>query len=135
MAKASNEIIKRCRDVDVVVQVKDARIPASSVNSNILQLLKGKPWVDVYNKVDLSERRVLKEWIKTNKSEGCLTNANATRGMRAILESIQRVTAHDRQRYPDVTVMVVGMPNVGKSSIINAMRRYGVGKGMLCRMR
>ncbi|PHZ15855.1 GTPase [Rhizopus microsporus ATCC 52813] len=130
MAKGIRLISERLNSVDLVVEVRDARIPLSSVNPNFEKVVGKRPRMIVYNKSDLADPASLKPIRKAFSRHApstpitftsCLTDNN--------VKSILKYASELAQPIPQVTLMIVGMPNVGKSSLINALRRVGVGKG------
>ncbi|KAI9483057.1 MAG: P-loop containing nucleoside triphosphate hydrolase protein [Benjaminiella poitrasii] len=130
MAKGLRLISERLNSVDLVIEVRDARIPLSSVNPNFEKVVGKRPRLIVYNKSDLSDpsskQPLLKAFSKHAPSTPVVfTNCQKDLNIREILKHAAQL-AHP---IPQVTLMVVGMPNVGKSSLINSLRRVGVGKG------
>ncbi|KAJ1838768.1 Mitochondrial GTPase 1, partial [Coemansia sp. RSA 2703] len=120
------------RSVDLVVETRDARIPLSSINPQLEQIIGSKSRLVVYNKADLAppeiEQAVQREMTK-RKQRVVFTDANAANSIKRIMNVAVDIAKSDPVKYPELSVMVVGMPNVGKSSIINALRRVGVGRG------
>ena len=103
MTKTLRLMEKEIRNVDCVLQILDARIPLSSLNPEIERITAGKPHLYILNKVDLADPEITKQWLAYFKSAGagCLA-----------MDSKQRGRA--------IRVMVVGIPNVGKSTFINS---------------
>ncbi|KAJ1955221.1 Mitochondrial GTPase 1 [Dispira parvispora] len=134
MARGLREIQTQLQKTDVVVEVRDARIPLSSINPQLEQLANHKDHVVVYNKADLADPASRPSIIQnirrfTGQQQVLFTSTHIDRDVRRIIEYAAARARTDPLRYPSVTVTVIGMPNVGKSSLINAMRRIGVGKG------
>ena len=130
MAKGLRVISERLNSVDLIVEVRDARIPLSSINPNFEATIGRKPRMIVYNKFDLadpsSKGPVLDAFSRYSPHTPVLfTSSNTDAGVRRILNRASQYA----DKIPMLTVMVVGMPNVGKSSLINSLRRLGVGKG------
>lgn len=134
IAKAERKLKEQVNLVDVVIEVLDARIPLSSCYNNIKSLLGEKPRLILLNKADLVEDYELKQWIKIleEKSE-CpvlISDAKNSKDLNKIVSKavelseprIQKLMAKGLLRR-SARVMVVGMPNVGKSSIINKLTR------------
>ncbi len=130
IAKAERELKEKLSLVDVVVEVIDARIPLSSKYIGVEKLIGSKPHVIVMNKSDLADLTESKKW-KTFLGENAsilLTSANSNKDISNIIstvidagkETIARLTAKGLLPRP-VRVMIIGLPNVGKSSIINKL--------------
>ncbi len=131
MDKAKREVLRYLKGVDVVVEVLDARIPASSRNPEIDRLLLGLTRVVALNKADLADREKTQRWLGHLSRQGwpaVATDAVSGAGIRELLGTIERLAEErlaawmrkGRQRRA-VRLMVVGVPNVGKSSVINRM--------------
>lgn len=131
MAKAKQLLAECIPLVDVVIELRDARIPLSSGNPLLGQMLGGKQRVIALTKPDLADERRTAAFAARFKSEGlaCVTvNARDNKGTRELLnivkQTAERTIPRDRAsgralRMP--RVMVAGIPNVGKSSLINAL--------------
>jgi ribosome biogenesis GTP-binding protein YlqF len=130
MAKGLRLISERLNSVDLVVEVRDARIPLSSVNPNFEKVVGRRPRLIVYNKFDLADQSsktpIINAFAKhAPMTPVVFTSCQTDNNIRAILDHAAKLA----DPIPQVTLMVVGMPNVGKSSLINSLRRVGVGKG------
>lgn len=152
MHKARKEIAQNMQEVDVVIEVLDARLPFSSENPLVGQLRGSKPVLKILNKKDLADSTVTNAW---------LDYFNAQEGIRAIsldthdAKAVQKIPNVCKQMAPTrtnkdrpVRVMIMGIPNVGKSTLINVLlgrkiakvgnepavtkgqKRYSVFKGM-----
>lgn len=134
IAKAERKLKEQLSLVDAVIEVIDARLPLSSSYTNITGLLGDKPRLILLNKSDLTERTELKKWIKILEekynSPVLLCDAKNSKDLNVIVKKavelseprIQAIMKKGLLRRP-ARVMVVGMPNVGKSSIINKLTR------------
>ena len=134
IAKAERKLKEQLSLVDAVIEVIDARLPFSSSYDNITRLLGEKPRLILLNKSDLTEKSELKAWIKKIEEETgfpvILTDAKNSKDLSNIVKKavelseprIQALMAKGLLRRP-ARVMVVGMPNVGKSSVINKLTR------------
>lgn len=134
IAKAERNLKEKINLVDVVIEVLDARIPLSSCYGNIKSLLGEKPRLILLNKADLVPEQELKSWIdKIEKLFDCpvlTTDAKNSKDLNKIVAKavelseprIQALMAKGLLRRSS-RVMVVGMPNVGKSSIINKLTK------------
>ena len=126
--KKTRELIKEnLKLVDVVIEVIDARIPVSSRNPIIDQLIKDKPRIIVLNKSDLADENVSRQWREYFGSEGfaaismnCVSGAGAKELFR-ILEKMSEEKNRGRAVQRPFRLMIAGVPNVGKSSLINRM--------------
>lgn len=134
IAKAEKKLKEQLSLVDAVIEVIDARIPLSSSYDNISGLLNGKPRFLLVNKSDLVDKNELKPFIEylknKNNTEVIPTVAKNNNDINLIIKQaielaepkIQSLIAKGLLRRP-ARIMVVGMPNVGKSSIINKLTR------------
>lgn len=134
IAKAEKKLKEKISLVDVVIEVLDARIPLSSCYNNIKTLLGEKPRLILLNKADLVNENELKTWIEIiEEKSGCpviISDAKHSKDLAKIVSKavelseprIQALMQKGLLRRP-ARVMVVGMPNVGKSSIINKLTR------------
>lgn len=123
MRKASNEMIETLPLVNVVIEVLDARIPYSSSNPFIHELSSDKPHIKLLNKTDLADASITKQWQdyfeqqKNTKTLGLdLKNYDPSK---QIIDLINRLSPQKEGR--NTLAMVTGIPNVGKSSLINCL--------------
>ena len=131
MAKTRRQIQESLKLVDAVIEIRDARIVKSSANPQIDEICKDKPRVILLNKSDLAEDKVTKEWIEkltTDNVKPLAVNCITGEGLKMIKITLDELLKekHDRQRKKGLVnivtrVMVVGIPNVGKSSFINKL--------------
>ncbi len=132
IAKAEKKLKEQLNLVDVVIEVLDARIPDSSAYPDIDKLIKEKPRLVLLNKSDLSDSELTKNWLKFIKEKtNCpvlTTSASDNKDVSKILNKVVElgrpkiISLVQKGLLPRaVRVMVVGMPNVGKSSIINKL--------------
>lgn len=138
MRKTQREIKENLKLVDAVIEIRDARIPRSSANPDIDNLLQGKPRIILLNKSDLTDSKTTKEWIKYLTKEdirvlevNCLKGDGLNAIKPALLDLLKE--KHDRLKAKGMVkiitrVMVVGIPNVGKSTFINKMARNNIAK-------
>ena len=134
IAKAERKLKEQLSLVDAVIEVLDARIPVSSSYTNITGLLGQKPRLILLNKSDLADKTELKKWVnlleEKYNSPVLLSDAKNSNDLNLIIKKvielseprIQALMKKGLLRRP-ARVMVVGMPNVGKSSIINKLTK------------
>ncbi|NLT58449.1 MAG: ribosome biogenesis GTPase YlqF [Clostridiales bacterium] len=132
MTKTRRMIEADLRLVDAVVEIIDARIPESSRNPMIPELVRGKKRLVVLNKSDLSDPAANRRWMRHFEGLGCAAielNALTGQGVGAIAPALRRLlaekVARDRARGMNkpLRAMVLGIPNVGKSSLINRLAK------------
>lgn len=138
MKKTQREIKENLKLVDAVIEIRDARIPRSSANPDIDKLCGSKPRVILLNKSDLTESKVTKAWIKELSNENVMAievNCLKGQGLNQIKPALETLLKekHDRLRAKGLVkimtrVMVVGIPNVGKSTFINKMAKNNIAK-------
>lgn len=125
MERARKLILQSLDKTDVVVEVGDARAPTSSRNPLLAELIGEKPRFWVLNKVDFADRARLEDWLRRREGAKDVPMLISCRREQGIEELRTRI--RDRCRafkwYPvrDARVLVVGLPNVGKSALINAL--------------
>ena len=132
MVKAINEIKKNLKYIDLVLVVLDARIPFASLNKDIYEIVKQKTVIMLFNKADLADPVKLKKAEDKYKQEGCYTvrtNALSGEGIKETIELIKNLGSKIKYKNKTSTsykivknvyrVLVVGVPNCGKSSILN----------------
>ena len=133
MAKTKRQIIEDLKLIDIVVEILDARIPVSSQNPDIQEYIKSKPTVILLNKSDLSSSCENEKWVnKIQKEEksAVLVNCNSGEGIKNAIAEIKKVYNNIKEQYKNkgrigksIRVMVLGIPNVGKSSFINRITK------------
>lgn len=124
MAKAEKAVRDALPRVDVLLEVVDARLPASSSNPILARIAGDKPRVVVLNKADLADREITAKWIAawTRRSTAVVAMVASDRGRAKNLVRRARELAPDRGTpIKPLRLMVVGIPNVGKSTLINAL--------------
>ncbi len=129
MAKTRRKIKEILPLIDAVAEVVDARIPNASRNPEIKELIEGKPHIILLNKCDMADKRVTDEWIKHYKSQGIIAIAvdcKSGKGLNSFKDTVKTALSEKLEAYAKkgmvgkpLRVMVVGIPNVGKSSFIN----------------
>lgn len=133
MAKTRREIKENLKFVDAVIEIRDARIVKSSKNPDIDDICKDKPRIILLNKSDLAEEKITKKWIEMLSNEFVkVTTVNSLTGkglnsIKPLLDELLK-EKHEKLKAKGLVnittrVMVVGIPNVGKSSFINRMAK------------
>ena len=129
MTKARRMMEENVKLVDAVCEILDARIPSASRNPEFDRLAAGKPRLVVLNRCDLADPALTKRWREAFEKEGLVvveTDAKSGRGVKDFVPAVRRLLA-DRQREYEakgmvgrpLRLMIVGIPNVGKSTLIN----------------
>ena len=127
MKKTRELIQENLKMVDLVIEVIDARIPVSSRNPIIDDLVKSKQRIIVLNKSDLSDEAANREWADEFRKDGSIViqmNCMSGQGVNQLFKTLSRLQDEknkDQIRKKPLRMMIVGVPNVGKSSLINRM--------------
>ncbi|KAJ2910746.1 Mitochondrial GTPase 1 [Coemansia aciculifera] len=132
MAKGMKQMRDQMRTVDLIVETRDARIPLSSINMEFERLVGSKDRLIVYNKADLAPadiQHTVQEEMAKRSQRAIFTDTSINKSVSQILGVAKDIAQRDPVKYPQFSIMVVGMPNVGKSSLINALRRTGINRG------
>ena len=129
MAKTKREIIENLKLIDVVIELLDSRIPISSRNPDIAEITKNKKKIIVLNKIDLADEKQNNLWVQYFKQRGqvaILTDSNQGKGMDLVIKAIENIMNEEIKAQSEkgrigkkIRVMILGIPNVGKSSFIN----------------
>ena len=133
MAKTKKQIIQDLKIIDIVIELLDARIPISSQNPNIAEITKNKKKIIVLNKSDLSDDKQNKLWVEYFKKKGIpavIVDSNTGRGIEECIRKIEEIMqvyldtqAEKGRTGRKIRAMILGIPNVGKSSFINRIAK------------
>ena len=133
MAKTRKQIEQDIKIVDIVIELLDSRIPISSRNPDIVNITAKKKRIIVLNKCDLSDESKNKKWISYFKNKGIpavLTDSNSGKGIDNCIKEIEKIMeeqlniqAQKGRIGRKIRAMVLGIPNVGKSSFINRISK------------
>ncbi|CAL0326634.1 unnamed protein product [Lupinus luteus] len=126
MAAATRAIRHRLKVADLVIEVRDSRIPLSSANADLQPLLSVKRRVVALNKKDLANPNIMHKWVRyfeTCKQDCIPINAHSKSSVNKLLELVEFKLKELISREPTLLVMVVGVPNVGKSALINSIHQ------------
>ncbi|TDM34556.1 ribosome biogenesis GTPase YlqF [Macrococcoides canis] len=138
MAKARREVTEQLKLVDVVFELVDARIPYSSRNPMIDEVIKDKPRVVLLNKMDMANLNETKKWMQFFEDKGfypVLIDSKNGKNLSQVTKAAEIVTQEkfDRMRQKGlrpraIRAMIVGIPNVGKSTLINRLAKKSIAK-------
>ena len=131
MSKTRRLIAENLKEVDIIIEILDARIPYSSKNPEIAKIIGDKPCLTVLNKSSIADKVTTKKWISYYKCKGkyaisvdCITGE----GFSLLADAVRDILSAKLKRYDDkgmsgrkLKAMFVGIPNVGKSSLINKL--------------
>ena len=131
MTKTFRVMEKEIKNIDVVIILLDARIPYSSQNPEVEKLIKNKPRVYILNKRDLADENITNQWIKHFKSNGMgaiAINSKTGKNSKVIVDKVLAELSELLERREKrgieklkIKAMMVGIPNVGKSTFINSL--------------
>ena len=129
MAKTKRQIIEDLKLIDVVVEVLDARIPVSSHNPDLDGIIKNKKKIVLLNKSDLAEEKENLRWVeyfKNKNVKAVIVDSNSGKGIEQSIKAIKEIMNDELQKQiakgkigKTIRIMILGIPNVGKSSYIN----------------
>jgi len=137
MTKAKRQMVDNAKKVDGVLEVLDSRIPLSSRNPDFDNIFANKKRLIILNKADLADEKLVKEWIAYYKSKGidtidiCATRKNDKHKLiQFIKKSLEERIQHNKNRgiKKDIKLMIVGIPNSGKSTVINLLANQASAK-------
>ena len=133
MAKTKRQIIEDLKLIDVVIELLDSRIPISSQNPDIAELTKNKKKIIVLNKSDLSDEKQNNLWVEYYKKQGIsaiIVDSNTGKGIEQTIKEIEKIMKDELEIQAakgrigrKIKAIVLGIPNVGKSSFINRIAK------------
>ena len=133
MAKTKKQIQDDLKLVDVVIEILDARAPKSSQNPDMAKIIDGKKRIVILNKSDLSDENENKRWqsyFNTKNTIAIIANCNTGTGTKEVIGKINEIMKDELIKHEqkgrvqkNIRVMVLGIPNVGKSSFINRITK------------
>lgn len=138
MAKARRQVTEKLKLVDIILELVDARIPSASRNPMIDEIIQHKPRLVLLNKADMADKEYTKDWIRFFEEQGIKAlaiNSQAGSGMKEIVSASEAVLKEkfDRMKAKGIRprairAMIVGVPNVGKSTLINRLAKKNIAK-------
>ena len=131
MAKTKRQIQEDLKLIDVVVELLDSRIPISSRNPDINTIVKDKKRIIVLNKSDLADEKETIKWseyFKAKNIPAIITDANSGKGIKDVIKKAEEIMEDELNKREEkgrigrkIRIMILGIPNVGKSSFINRL--------------
>ena len=131
MAKTKTQIIEDLKLIDIVAEIIDSRIPISSQNPDIKEIIKDKKRLIILNKSDLACEKENKKWVtyfENNNIPAVLVDSATGKGIKDAINEINEI--YDKEKYEEkgrigksIRIMILGIPNVGKSSFINRIAK------------
>lgn len=138
MAKARREVTEKLKLVDIVFELIDARLPLSSRNPMIDEVIHQKPRLLILNKADLADKAETEKWIQYFKAQGIeavAINSFKGQGLQTVTKAAKEILAPKIERMKQrgirpgaIRAMIVGIPNVGKSTLINRLAKKNIAK-------
>ncbi|SEM47453.1 ribosome biogenesis GTPase A [Mesobacillus persicus] len=138
MAKARREVTEKLKLVDIIFELVDARIPHSSRNPMIDEIIQHKPRVVLLNKADMADKEITAEWIRYFKERDITAlaiNSQAGTGLKQIVTEAKKLLNEKFERLKAkgvkpraIRAMIVGIPNAGKSTLINRLHGKNIAK-------
>lgn len=133
MTKTKRKIQASLKLVDIVAEIIDARIPVSSHNPDLDKLIQGKPRIVLMNKCDMADRAQTDRWVEYYRKKNIVAipvDCKTGKGLNRFIPTVRDVLSDKIEKWKakgmrnrSIHIMVVGIPNVGKSSFINKMAK------------
>lgn len=125
MGKALEKMIESVRKIDLIIEVLDARLPFSSANHQLKEIRRNKPCIKVLNKNDLADPLVTKAWVRHFERESEISaiplSARVHADAKQLVKLCRKMVPHRGRPGWPLRVMVFGIPNTGKSTLINTL--------------
>ncbi|WP_221798273.1 ribosome biogenesis GTPase YlqF [Oceanobacter mangrovi] len=125
MNKARKKISEAMPDIDLVIEVLDARLPFSSTNPLVDELRRNKPVIKVLNKQDLADPKITQQWVdffsQQENTQALPLIAEDKSHLKKLTALVKRMGAAKSDKKQSIRTMVMGIPNVGKSTLINGL--------------
>ena len=138
MAKTKKQIIEDLKLIDIIIEILDARAPKSSQNPDVREYSKNKKKIVILNKSDLADDNITEKWLeyyKKNNTPCIKVESNTGKGMKEVINQIRLDYKEIEKKYiqkgrvgRSAKVMILGIPNVGKSTFINSLAKRSVAK-------
>jgi ribosome biogenesis GTPase A len=132
MGKAQEKMSEAIRKIDVIIEVLDARLPLSSSNCQLEEMRRNKPCIKLLNKHDLADPAVTRAWVRYFEKESYVRaftlSAKQHSETKPLLKLCQQLVPHRGRPGWPLRAMVFGIPNVGKSTLINTLAGKSIAK-------